>query len=179
MKITDEKESVSRILCYIDSTIVAHNILIDWREADDRNAVWDESVVTDLTLIDDASRASDTMLLTLSPVGLWLLFTASSTLFLFAIVISKALNPSNSAGPRPVGLILEDLCFFFPGNFGVSEDLPASVLTDDSEFISVSTLSTQLSEQKLTTSLSLNNSSVIVDGLIQAHSKNLSSRAKY
>jgi hypothetical protein len=88
-----------------------------------------------------------------------------------------------------VGLIREDLYFFFLGNFGVSEDilalfeecfwLHASVLTEDSEFIPVSTLSTQLSEQKLTTSLSLNNSSVVADGLIQAHSTNLSSRAKY
>eukprot|EP00804_Cyclotella_cryptica_P028825 CCRYP_019718-RA/>CCRYP_019718-RA protein AED:0.68 eAED:0.40 QI:0/-1/0/1/-1/1/1/0/62 len=32
-------------------------MLLDWREAEDRNAAWDESVVTDLTSIDNANRA--------------------------------------------------------------------------------------------------------------------------
>eukprot|EP00804_Cyclotella_cryptica_P029958 CCRYP_013419-RB/>CCRYP_013419-RB protein AED:0.20 eAED:0.10 QI:0/0/0/1/0/0/2/0/363 len=57
MKITNNKNSIKRILRYIDSTIVFHNMLLDWREAEDRNTAWDESVVTDLTSIDDANRA--------------------------------------------------------------------------------------------------------------------------
>eukprot|EP00804_Cyclotella_cryptica_P003163 CCRYP_013785-RB/>CCRYP_013785-RB protein AED:0.13 eAED:-0.04 QI:0/-1/0/1/-1/1/1/0/414 len=57
MKITNNKNSLKRILRYIDSTIVVHNMLLDWREAEDRNAAWGESVVTDLTSIDDANRA--------------------------------------------------------------------------------------------------------------------------
>jgi hypothetical protein len=87
------------------------------------------------------------MLLTLSPVLVLTLFVMSSTLFLFAIIISKALNPSNSAGPLPVCLFLEDLCYFFPADFGVSEDIlalsddcfwfPSSVSTEDSKFIPV------------------------------------------
>ena len=59
MKITNEKESLNRILHYINSTIVVHNMLIDWREADNRNTAWDESVFTDLTLIDNASHVPE------------------------------------------------------------------------------------------------------------------------
>eukprot|EP00804_Cyclotella_cryptica_P026266 CCRYP_019838-RA/>CCRYP_019838-RA protein AED:0.13 eAED:0.14 QI:50/0/0/1/0/0/2/0/236 len=50
MKATNNKNSLKRILRYIDSTIVVHNMLLDWREAEDRNAAWDESAVTDLVL---------------------------------------------------------------------------------------------------------------------------------
>jgi hypothetical protein len=57
MKITIEKESLKQILHYNDATIVICNMLIDWNEAEDRNAAWDESVVTDLTLLDDTSSA--------------------------------------------------------------------------------------------------------------------------
>ena len=57
MKITNDKKSLKRILRYIDSTIVVHNMLLDWREAEERNVAWDESVVTDLTSIDNANRA--------------------------------------------------------------------------------------------------------------------------
>jgi hypothetical protein len=57
MKITNDKKSLRRILRYIDATIVLHNMLIDWNEAENKNVAWDESVVTDLTSIDDANRA--------------------------------------------------------------------------------------------------------------------------
>jgi hypothetical protein len=56
MKITNDKASLKEILRYIDATIVLHNMLIDWNQAENKNAAWDESVVTDLTSIDDASR---------------------------------------------------------------------------------------------------------------------------
>jgi hypothetical protein len=57
MKITNNKKSLKRILRYVDATIVLHNMLIDWNEAEHRNMAWDESVVTDLTSIDDVDRA--------------------------------------------------------------------------------------------------------------------------
>ena len=57
MKITNDKKSLKQILRYIDATIVLHNMLIDWNEAENKNVAWDESVVTDLTSIDDANRA--------------------------------------------------------------------------------------------------------------------------
>ena len=57
MKISNDKKSLKQILRYIDATIVLHNMLIDWNEAEPRNVTWDESVVTDLTSIDAADRA--------------------------------------------------------------------------------------------------------------------------
>ncbi len=57
MKITNDKASLKEILHYIDSTIVLHNMLIDWKQAENKNAAWDESVVTDLTSIDNATQA--------------------------------------------------------------------------------------------------------------------------
>jgi hypothetical protein len=57
MKITDENDSLIKIIFYIDATIVLHNMLMDWNEAEDKNVAWDESVVTALTFIDDVNGA--------------------------------------------------------------------------------------------------------------------------
>jgi len=57
MKKTIEAESLIKIICNTDATIVLHNMLINWKEAADKNLAWDESVVTDLTSIDDTNRA--------------------------------------------------------------------------------------------------------------------------
>jgi hypothetical protein len=54
-KITNDKRSLKTILSYIDATVVLHSMLIDWNQAENKNTVWHDSVVTDLTSIDDAN----------------------------------------------------------------------------------------------------------------------------
>lgn len=56
MKVTNDKASLKTILHYINATVVLHNMLIVWYQAEHRNAAWDESVVTNLTSIDDANQ---------------------------------------------------------------------------------------------------------------------------
>ena len=55
MLITNEKESLEKVLLYIDATIVLHNMLIEMGCDVDENVAWD---VDDecLTAIDDADR---------------------------------------------------------------------------------------------------------------------------
>ena len=40
-RITNDKESLKKILCYIDATIVLHNMLIEFGDDDDPGAPWD------------------------------------------------------------------------------------------------------------------------------------------
>ncbi|KAL7520303.1 hypothetical protein ACHAWX_005032 [Stephanocyclus meneghinianus] len=55
MLITDEKESLERILKYIDATIVLHNMLIDFGGEDENDAPWDVDN-KELSDLDDATR---------------------------------------------------------------------------------------------------------------------------
>jgi hypothetical protein len=55
MLITNEKESLEKILEYIDATIVLHNMLIDMGFDDDENVAWDVDDES-LTAIDDENR---------------------------------------------------------------------------------------------------------------------------
>ncbi len=41
MRITNDQESLKKILCYIDATIVLHNMLIEFGDGDDPSAPWD------------------------------------------------------------------------------------------------------------------------------------------
>lgn len=56
-KKTNDKSSLKTILHYIDATIVWHDLLIIWKDAESSNAAWDESMVTNLTSINDTNRA--------------------------------------------------------------------------------------------------------------------------
>ena len=54
MPITDETDSLERILKYVDVTMVLHNMLIDFGGEDEINAPWDVDD-EDLSDLDDAT----------------------------------------------------------------------------------------------------------------------------
>ena len=68
MLITNEKETLEKVLQYIDERIVLHNMLIEMGCDDDENVVWD---VDDecLTAIDDANRIPERSVLDMALPG--------------------------------------------------------------------------------------------------------------
>jgi len=68
MLITNEKESLEKILEYIDATIVLHNMLIDMGFDDDENVAWDVDDES-LTAIDDENRIPERFVLDMALPG--------------------------------------------------------------------------------------------------------------
>lgn len=68
MLITNENESLEKILEYIDATIVLHNMLIDMGFDDDENVAWDVDDES-LTAIDDENRIPERSVLDMALPG--------------------------------------------------------------------------------------------------------------